>query len=292
MKKILTKIYSWLALSNPKDKLFEKKIRNQLRVIIGYLLYPEFRKSKIYHTSFHLKGFIYNNKYKLSIFTGLLLICGLFYYMGYNKSSKKIEKLESKLEIHKEYNTKLLISVAQKDSTISSMEKTMGSREFLEHKIIKDFKIKKVNGLKDLNDDIFFLMVSEIEKNKIPPVIFYKVVERESGFRFISNYEGSGAMGYMQIMPGTFNKYYKKMGLKGGHNQINNIKVGTKLLRNLYNKWDIHFNDDRKIWEYALAEYACGGAPMQIWNSDKTKVIGYHIPNKVRPGIDKVMKHY
>ena len=90
----------------------------------------------------------------------------------------------------------------------------------------------------------------------------------------------------MQVVPSTFSKYYSKLNLKDGHTPGNNIRVAANLLYSIREFWKTQFKDDRKIWEYTLAEYGCGRQPM-IDSSG-----GYFIPGSVKPGINYVMKCY
>ena len=128
-------------------------------------------------------------------------------------------------------------------------------------------------------------MIDEADKYKIPHVIFFRVMERESKFQFIKNNEGSSAFGYMQVVNSTFSKYYDKLNLKNGHTQGNNIRVAANLISSIHSFWVGKFKNDRTVWEYTLAEYGCGRAPMISGD-------GYIIPESVKPGINYVMKYY
>ena len=100
-------------------------------------------------------------------------------------------------------------------------------RSNLQYKIIRESKITYIENLKSIPDSILFLMASEADKYNIPYVIFFRIMEHESKFQFVKNTQGSSALGYMQIIKSTFNSYYDKLGLTGGHTKSNNINSLT-----------------------------------------------------------------
>ena len=73
-----------------------------------------------------------------------------------------------------------------------------------------------------------FMYEQSSEKN-IPPEIYFPLVYMESRFDSLA-VSPKGASGYCQIMPGTFDFYAKKIGLKGGNWWKNNIIVSTEFL--------------------------------------------------------------
>lgn len=156
--------------------------------------------------------------------------------------------------------------------------------------IISSYSFIHKDNLVNLDNSIFSLMVSECDKYKIPYPILFGVADKESGFRFIKNFEGSSAMGYMQITKSTFDDYYKKMGLTGGHTPENNIKVGAFYLYTMHENWKRRFKNDRTAWRWTLAEYAVGLGGMQV--VDSTNTIRYRIPNQCIADINKVMRNY
>jgi hypothetical protein len=176
--------------------------------------------------------------------------------------------------------------ILYRDSTIDALSVELRSRNYLQYKVIQESKIEHISNLKSVPDSIFFLMVSEADRYKIPYFIFFRVMEKESKFQFIANTEGSSAFGYMQVIKSTFSIYYKKLNLKGGHTQGNNIRVSANLIHSIREFWRTKFKDEKKIWEYTLAEYGCGRSPMQDDNGD------YFIPESVKPGINYVMRYY
>ena len=144
------------------------------------------------------------------------------------------------------------------------------------------------DNFRHINRQIFSLMVSECDKYDLPYSVFFSVVDKESGFQFIPNSEGSGAMGYMQLMPKTFSSNARKLGLKK-HTPENNVKVGAYHLHDLFSYWKNKYHDDETAWTWALAQYAVGLGGMQIKDSTG---ISYQIPESTKPGIDKVLRNY
>lgn len=192
-------------------------------------------------------------------------------------------------EVNKElYRVKRESSV--KDSTISQLKASIDTREYREYLVWRDMELKHFRNLTELPDSIFNLIFQQADSNCIPLPIFLGVIDRESGFKFIPNSEGSGAMGYMQLMPKTFKALSKKIGVHGGHTPMNNIRVGAFYLRTNYLFWLKRLGDDESAWRHALAEYAVGRGGMQFFGRDST--ISYHIPEKTVNGINKVMKNY
>jgi soluble lytic murein transglycosylase len=100
-------------------------------------------------------------------------------------------------------------------------------------------------------------------KYNVSPFLVQAIIRQESGFRpKVSSY--AGAMGLMQLMPGTA-RYTQRQFAKGGHlsrsdivDPEQNIKLGTMYIR-------IHtaFAADRV--PMALAGYNAGPAPLESW---------------------------
>jgi len=263
-----------------KNKFFEKRVRWQLHSFINYILYPEFRGS------WNLGKIIYSNRYSIIFINIAIAILVSMFYFGKYTNHNRIVELKQEVINRNLVNHELVKTIQYKNSEISRLSIEMKSRRYLEYKVVDESKIEHIDNLRQVPDSIFFLMVEEADKYDIPYVIFFRIMERESKFKFVANTEGSGAFGYMQVVTSTFSKYYGKLNLENGHTQGNNIRVAACLIDNIRKFWASKFKDERKTWEYTLAEYGCGRAPMQDGNG------GYFIPNEVKPGINYVMKEY
>jgi len=197
----------------------------------------------------------------------------------------------------------LMLSVCYDIEVSSTSAKSAISPDFRTTDVVKinDYKIESIHkelmgecnfihkdNFRNIDRHIFSLMVSECNKYDLPYSLFFSVVDRESGFRFIPNSEGSGAMGYMQLMPGTFSSNAKKLNIKK-HTPENNIKVGAYHLHDLFSFWKRRYMDDETAWTWALAQYAVGLGGMQVEDSTG---ISYQIPESTKPGIDKVLRNY
>jgi hypothetical protein len=208
------------------------------------------------------------------------------FFIGKSVNNQYVTKLENGVSYRDSIINGLKECILFKDSTIDELSLELRSKNYLQYRVIQESKIEHICNLKSVPDSIFFLMISEADKYKIPYFIFFRIMEKESKFQFISNKEGSGAFGYMQVVPSTFSIYYKKLNLTGGHTQGNNIRVAANLIHSIREFWKTKFKDDRKIWEYTLAEYVCGRKSMMDSNG------GYFIPENVKPSINYVMKCY
>jgi hypothetical protein len=183
-------------------------------------------------------------------------------------SKKTIENLEEEI---KEYKT------------------TLSSRVYYESLIVKKAKIRSKKSLYELDDDVFFTMVGQCEKYKIPYEIYFRLIDMESGFKFVEN-KSSGAYGYMQVMPKTFTYLSKKIGVKGKHDETNNIIVGSYLLNHNYNSWKRRGFSENKSWRLALAAYNAGEGKLQIKRDGK--VVGWREPSYTSGYVNYIMKYY
>lgn len=275
----LQKINQWLVMTHFKNDFFNKKIKWQLHSLINWIIYPEFRES------WNIKNILKSNKYLIIFLSIVVFLISLSFTMGYSIDKIYLNDLKDNLNNSHQVIDSLTNALLNKDSIILDFSKELKSREYLEFKIIRESRVENISNLKSVPDSIFRLMINEADKYKIPYVIFFRVMERESKFLFISNSGGSSAMGYMQVVQSTFSQYYSKLHLKNGHTPGNNIRVASALINNIHNFWKTQIKNERSAWEYTLAEYACGRFPMQ----NKS---GYFIPDDVKQGIEYVMKYY
>ena len=192
------------------------------------------------------------------------------------------------------YDVKVVNNITNSTIVRPNFEKII-SREYnsyrlegIHKKLSNECKFVHKDNFRHMNRQIFSLMVDECDKYDLPYSVFFSVVDKESGFKFIPNSEGSGAMGYMQLMPKTFSSNARKLDLRN-HTPENNIKVGAYHLHDLFSYWKRKCVDDESAWTWALAQYAVGLGGMQVKDSTGVK---YHIPESTKPGIDKVMRNY
>ena len=84
------------------------------------------------------------------------------------------------------------------------------------------------------------------------------MIKQESDFRMVTNIS-SGARGYMQVMPPTFNAFRDSIELDNcEHDYVGNIKVGAYYLKSRYNKYIKKGFTVEKAWILALAAYNAG----------------------------------
>lgn len=98
------------------------------------------------------------------------------------------------------------------------------------------------NELPDFDD----IIKSQAAKNGIDENLLKAVIKTESGFNPNAR-SGAGAMGLMQLMPGTA----ESLGVTDPYNPYQNVEGGTKYLKKLLSKYDGNK-------EMALAAYNAG----------------------------------
>ena len=137
-----------------------------------------------------------------------------------------------------------------------------------------EFEIYNISGIKipeHLPDSILEYMELYRAEYDIPPSIFWRLIFKESSFRMVENCS-SGAYGFMQVMPDTYNYIRIKANASEDHlDYKNNIKVGTYLLRQHYDLFIKKGFSEYRSWELTLAAYNAGIGNVRKYN--------YNIPN-------------
>jgi soluble lytic murein transglycosylase-like protein len=95
----------------------------------------------------------------------------------------------------------------------------------------------------------------------VPVAMYLRIIHHESRFDPTARNPRSGAFGYMQTAPRTFDFVYDALGLQGGRTPSNNLTVGAELLRREFSYWmERSDGDSTQAWRMALASYAVGGS--------------------------------
>lgn len=278
-------------------------LKSQLIHVLGWILYPEVRKQNSFSTvikqnsavmtvflilsfwSFGFFSIIGSDRFEPQtddvliqdttalIYNDTIMIKEVRKPVRVKKKKKNVNKnlyVEKEVLVRREAMDSL-----QSDSILIEIRETMGDRKYLETIIQRDCHLRYFHNMQRLPDDIFFTMINEIDKWGIPYTIFFRMVDHESGFRFIPNAGGSGAFGYCQVMPSTFRSISRTLGLSG-HTEINNIKAGAYLLKYNYNRHIKRGLSERDAWFQSLVDYSGGnrklaGQEMQYFSTDSLK---------------------
>lgn len=245
------------------------------RDLLIWFLHPDLRTIRL--NSFVTKTM---KNFLVSSITIVLLYI-LAFYLGY--TSHFLKSLDVQKESMKKSSMidSLNKSSVKKDSVIKFFREITISRDYWNWKIINESGIKDVQAFKKLPDSIIFESLHQCQLLDIPIKTFFRIMERESRFQFVSNKGGSGAFGYMQVMPRTFGIWYLKLRLSGGHTPKNNIIVSANLISSCFKFWSMKLKNKNDAWRWALAEYACGREPLLKLG---------RIPQEVIPGIENILK--
>lgn len=255
IKNKMQKLYTKLMMMPMKDNFFQKYVRYQLVDILSWFIYPEFRdKNK-------LRDLIVRNKFMvLTISFFLLWTTGTFTlgrFLSFQEKKEQIVQLKDRLDEQNDLLFYTNQTMNRKDSTIKQLRSEKNWREHLEFIIKRDCNLRNYDNLAKLSDEVFFTMIDEIERYQIPYTIFFRVVDHESGFKFIPNSQGSGAMGYCQVMPLTFKNVARKLGFSK-HDEITNIKTGAYVMRKNFDIARSQGLDVKTAWYQALVNYSGG----------------------------------
>ena len=284
VKKQLIKLRHSLVMRTKKSFIFDTYFRWQLVMFLDYFLFPEFNDD--------FAAVVKHNRTLITIVSSILLLFGVFFFLGKSTQDNILRDLNRTISSKESMINFTREVLFHKDETIDNLRNDMNSREFIDFKANKYSKIQNFDNFLKLPDDEAFLMNDQYLKNEIPVSIYFRIPDRESAFLFIPNKDGSGALGYFQVMDATFDMYYRKLHLTGGHNHRNNIIVGSTLLKDMFNSWkERGIKTDKEAWRYTIAEYNTGLGNMTKLDDNK-KVIGYFVPNYTNDYVSYIMKYY
>lgn len=250
LKTKLKNLQTKILMKNDGTKFWNKYIKGTILLVTDWYLYPEFRKKNLFLS---LIGF---NRIPLILTTIFVVWTIIFFSFGKFSNFEKVRTLQtelSKTNLELESSAKL---IHYKQSVIENIRLQVRSREYYEYIIKRDCHLRNSDALSKLSDDVFFTIIDEIEKNKLPYTVFFRLIDFESGFTYITN-SSSGAYGYCQLLPSTFVIGAKHLNLKD-NSPINNIKIGSWVLRYGYDRWKSKGLSDKDAWFNSLVDYSGG----------------------------------
>lgn len=195
----------------------------------------------------------------VTLIIALLFVIYSSFKVGFNMNQKRIEF--TKIVLEKTFSD---LNEAKEDQFYAelSLSSLFDSRDYKNYLIYKESNLSVPDKVSEDHMDI---MIDKAEEFDIPYSIMFRVIARESRFNWFNKHgkvltSGAGAMGYMQIIPGTFNSFYKKLELEGGHTPENNITVGAYYLNKLYKMYNDSVSDRHELqnWKLPLAAYNAG----------------------------------
>jgi len=242
MKKYdLIKIHHWLLVSTFKSTWFEENIKLQIISLLSWFIYPEFRQS---NTLFSVLG-----KNKIILTTLSVFIGWTLFSFTFGRISVSTDKENSTIVVEKKtFVNNYFSSLNLKDFH--------PRRRITEYKVFTDFHIENFDNLHKLPDEVFYAMILEIEKNNIPYSIFFRMMDIESGYKFIRN-QNSGANGYCQVLPATKSHILRKIG-STKNEKIDNIRIASYHLKVQYDKYRLEGNNKKESWFKSLLDYNGG----------------------------------
>lgn len=259
MRKILEKYYNSILMKSGPISWTDR----QATAVVHYLLFPEFRKRSY-------------RKYLTRVVYGLLLYSALSVVVEASRISDTLD-LRNK-ELYTAYNKiDFIMEHAFKYVYGQVQDSFLVSDAYLRYKMHKETGItvpKKVSSVH------LQTIATLAEKNDLPLKIYLRVIYHESSFDSTAVNKTSGAFGYCQTMPSTFDYLYDKLNLEGGRTAINNLTIGASLLSKEYKYWRKRRNTSMAAWEMALACYAMGAKVPRELDA---------VPEVVRPYVDYVL---
>lgn len=255
IKNSIEKFYSRIRMEN-KDTRF-----NRIAIsFCEYVLYPEFRKR-----TFPIKRF-----FKVTAFVAAAYFMGAVILNNFVLMNSINEKDDELKGTYKEISN--LYSNAKEIVYDECMDSLLNTESYIR------FIIYNKSGIlvpSKVPDNHLLAIKNNAEKMNIPLSIYVRVIHHESRFDSSAVNETSGAKGYMQMMPRTFNHIYEVLSLRGGNTALNNLACGSKLLKQSYDYWYKRKKDQGEAWQMALACYAMGDSLPRALGRVPESVKGY-----------------
>jgi hypothetical protein len=249
MKKYdLIKIHHWLLVSTFKSKWFEENVKLQIISLLRWIIYPETRKH--YSLFSILKG----NKILITIISVFFIWNITFFTFG------RLSAFENREDSVK---TNQPIVIYRVNPSLDSLN---FRRKYLEFIIFQKYRIKYKENLEKLSDEVFFAIIFELEKYKIPPSIFYRLLDHESHFLWVYN-KSTRAEGFAQILPSTKRILINKIGSTSDP-QIDNIRLGAYHIWMKYDSYKKMGFTDNESWYRSLKDYNGGSSSLAKYNMD------------------------
>lgn len=242
---IIQYLLTSIVVTDPKPRIL-KYIRNRSIKFLDAQLNDrrEFSRDKFESNVKRLKSWS-----PLVFITLFIFICGIE-FKQYSLQDTLWEYRSMKFELVQKsaYNATL-------QQQISDLIKT---KDYLRYKV---FESSNVLIPKHVPTEHIMTMLEQSDRYHIPKDIYFKLIERES--RFNPNAKShKSAKGYMQIMPATYNQYAMQLNIKG-QSPVDNIKVGSFMLADLFQFWSRTKSSDTEVWKLTLASYNAGLGAVQ-----------------------------
>lgn len=147
-----------------------------------------------------------------------------------------------------------------KESAEDKLNGILQSKEYKQFLVYKDASVLIPNDVDVKDIDKMLEMANEYD---IPNYIYFRVIHTESHFVWAKNGKilssSAGAQGYMQVIPSTFSAYCKRLDIPNKMTVENNLRVGAKLLSDLYEMYNPKGDrTDYKSWRKPLMAYNAG----------------------------------
>lgn len=182
---------------------------------------------------------------------------GVAYWMGHSSNVDKLMHTEAELA----HSLGLLNDEKMNKITAElKLKSFLSSRDYKEFLIFKEAQVSVPEILPTKDIETMFSMAKEYD---IPNYIYFRVIQTESHFKWSKNGKvltsSAGAQGYMQVIPSTFNAYCDRLNIKRVMTVENNLRVGAKLLSDLYEMYNPKGDrNDMSTWKKPLMAYNAG----------------------------------